>query len=103
MKTEVKVCLSFYIFSRIENEEDGRAGVIRSIEHSRRTMKYYRVCELTIDRIPWVSLAAFARWLSSLGRITALLVLIKREFAHAVVVKSKTPSSSNFPTSSFVL
>lgn len=39
VKTEVKVCLSFYIFSRIENEEDGRAGVIRSIEHSRRTMK----------------------------------------------------------------
>lgn len=31
--------LIFYVLNRVENEEEGRAGVIRSIEHSRRTMK----------------------------------------------------------------
>ena len=39
VKTEVKVCRFINVFNHVENEEDGRAGVIRSIEHSGGTMK----------------------------------------------------------------
>ena len=70
-----------------ENEEDGRSGVMRSIEHSRRMMKYWPFSLLPVETIQWGRHAVSARWQLSPGQTIALLVRIRKESVHAVVAR----------------
>ena len=77
----------------LENEEDGRSGVMRSIEHSRRMMKYWLFSLFTVETILWERPAVSVRWQLSPGQTTALLVRIRKESVHAVAARFRTHDS----------